>query len=61
MAKTYKVYHNAEWIPATFVKEADADRIWIEYDHVEDDEEGEPKAAVKRQINVLKTELQITE
>lgn len=60
MAKTYKVYHNDAWIPATFIKEADEDRIWIEYDHVEDDEEGAPKAAVKRQINVTKSELQIT-
>jgi hypothetical protein len=61
MAKTYKVYHNDAWIPATFIKEAGENRIWIEYDHVEDDEEGVPKAAVKRQINVTEAELQITE
>jgi hypothetical protein len=61
MAKKYKVYHNSAWVPATFIKDADDDRVWLEYDHVEDDEEGVPKEAVKRQINVLKTEIQITE
>jgi hypothetical protein len=61
MAKTYEIYHNDAWVPATFIKEADADRIWIEYDHVEDDEDGVPKEAVKRQINVLVSELKVTE
>lgn len=61
MATTYEIYHNGAWVPATYVKDADDDRAWIEYDHVEDDEDGEPKPAEKRQINVLKSELKITE
>ena len=61
MATTYEVYHNGAWVPATFVKDAPPDRVWIEYDHVEDDEDGEPKAAVRREINALKSELKITE
>lgn len=61
MAKTYKIYHNDAWVPATFVKETeDNDRIWVEYNHVEDDEEGVPKAAEKRQVNVKLDELKIT-
>jgi hypothetical protein len=36
-------------------------RAWIEYDHVEDDEEGVPKEAVKRTLHVEISELQITE
>lgn len=61
MATTYEVYHRDEWIPATFVRDADDDRVFLSYMHVEDDEDGEPKEAVERTTNFLKSEVRITE
>ena len=53
MAKTYTVYHNDSWIPATFVKPSEElNRIWVEYDHVEGDGEGNIKEPFKRTIHI---------
>jgi hypothetical protein len=59
MSKTYKVYHNDQWIDATFIRAAGEDRVWLEYDHVEDDEDGQQKPAVKRQINVTENDVSV--
>lgn len=64
MAKTYELLHNGQYVPATFIKDsADVDLIWLEYDHVEDDEDGNPLPAVKREIHIRKDDaaLKITE
>jgi hypothetical protein len=62
MAKKYKIYHNGDWVSCKYLKDSESmGRAWIEYDHVEDDEEGVPKEAVKRTLHVEISELQITE
>lgn len=54
MSKTYELYHSGEWIPATFIKDADDDRVWLEYQHTEDDEDGSQKPAYIRRVNMHK-------
>lgn len=65
MAKTYEIYHNGQYVPATYIEDTgDVEFITIEYEHTDHDEEtGEPLPAVTRRTNVKKDDsaLKITE
>lgn len=64
MSKTYEVYHNGEFVPATFIKQsAEIGRVWISYQHVEEDESGVKKPAYERTVHIEEADgiLRVTE